>query len=43
MLIDVADGVLWYFDHKGVAKRRQNAWVITDLPDDVWEEVRHDG
>ncbi|ESY74142.1 hypothetical protein X740_32060 [Mesorhizobium sp. LNHC221B00] len=42
LLIDVADSVLWYFDHKGVAKRRQNAWVITDLPDDVWEEVRHD-
>jgi hypothetical protein len=43
LLIDVADGVLWYFDHKGVAKWQEDAWVIMDLPGEVWEEQHHEG
>ena len=35
-MVDEADGVLWYFDHKAVARRTERGWEVLALPDEVW-------
>ena len=35
--IDLVGEVIWYFDHKGVARYRDGSWTVIDLPPEVWE------
>ncbi len=35
--LDVLGDIIWYFDHKGVARYRSGEWTVVDLPTGVWE------
>ncbi|RWO43351.1 hypothetical protein [Mesorhizobium sp.] len=35
--LDVVGDIIWYFDHKGVARRQNGVWTVIDLPREVWQ------